>query len=83
MAQETTTRTPHTITIPFDIDLRKLYRGYITVTEDTSDEDVREAIIQAVLNGDRNLILEEEFRYPERCDIEFIDLDHDGIMYED
>lgn len=83
MSKETTPRTPHTVTIPFDVDLRKLYRGYITVTEDASDEDVREAIIQALVDGDRTLILEEEFRYVERYDISTIDLDRDGAWYED
>lgn len=71
------------MTIPVDLDIMRFYRTYVTVDENATEDEVRQAVIDMVCD-EQDYALTDEL-YIEPHDIEVIDIDYDGAWeeYED
>lgn len=68
------------VVYPYIVGIRRFYRGYILVDEETPEDKVREAIMQDILEHQNGAYLIWIQNGIERDDITGISIDWDGVM---
>ena len=69
--------------VPCNICIKRFYRAYAEVDENTTDEEIRKAVTEAILkNQDKELCDDPDLEI-EEDDIVYVDIDHDGEWTED
>lgn len=69
------------VVYPYDVGIRRFYRGYILVDEATPEDKVREAIVQDILEYQDGAYFDRDPEMKiERDDITGISIDWDGVM---
>ncbi len=69
--------------IPCNVCIKRFYRGYAEVDENATDEEIRKAMINAIVeNQDEELNYDPDLEI-EHDDIVYIEIDHDGKWTEE
>lgn len=71
------------LVVPANVCIKRFYRVYAHVNENVTDEEIRKAIIEAILNNQDEELTDDPDMEIEEGDIEHIDIDHEGEWTEE
>lgn len=60
------------LVVPCDVCIRRFYRGYVTVDENASQDEIRQAMIDAILEDQEGDLTEDPDLFIEEDDISFV-----------
>lgn len=69
--------------VPCDVCIKRFYRAYAEVDENATDEEIRKAMIEAILEHQDAELCDDPDIEIEEHDIVSIEIDHDGEWTEE
>lgn len=71
------------LVVPANVCIKRFYRVYAHVSENATDEEIRQAIIEAIVQNQDAELTDDPDLFIEEGDIEIVDIDHDGEWAEE
>lgn len=71
------------LVIPANVCIKRFYRVYAHVNKNVTDEEIRKAIIEAILDNQDEELTDDPDMEIEEGDIEYVDIDHEGEWTEE
>lgn len=68
--------------IPCNVCIKRFYRGYAEVDENATDEEIRKAMIKAIVDNQDKELTEDPDLEIEDHDIVYVEVDHEGEWTE-
>lgn len=68
--------------VPCNVTIKRFYRAYAEVDENATDEEIRKAMIEAILEHQDAELVEDPDLEIEEHDICYIEIDHDAACTE-
>ena len=69
--------------VPCNVTIKRFYRAYVEVDENATDEEIRKAMIEAILEHQDAELCEDPDLEIENHDIVNIEIDHEAAWTED
>lgn len=60
------------LVVPCDVCIRRFYRGYVTVDENASQDEIRQVMIEAIVSEQEADLIEDPDLFIEEDDIAFV-----------
>lgn len=71
------------IIVPCDVCIKRFYRAYAEVDENATDEEIRKAMIEAIVENQDAELTEDPDLGIEAHDIVYVEIDHEGAWTEE